>query len=858
MLQRGRAERKRRLLISFSASMDHIATLARQLAAAACATALPLAPLAAQPLRPASTGGIAALDHALRRLGQNKRVLLIAAHPDDENTELITFLSRGTGADVAYLSLSRGEGGQNFIGPELGPALGLLRSEELLASRRVDGAHQFFTRAIDFGYSKTLAEGLRFWPRDSMVVDVVRVIRRFRPQVIVSIWSGTPRDGHGQHQAAGVVARAAFDALRDSTWGPKKFFVSVRFDSAAPTVVVASGALDPVSGKSYHQLAMAARSLNRSQEMGRLQDMGASATRLSLVEDLTGAGRSGFFAGVDTALAPELARYQVLIDSARAQLSPDQPRRVVPLLSAALAELRRHAPPAFRAEKEPVLEEALADAAGVMADAIAADGRVVPGETFGVVAALWPSAGEAALDSVAFDAPATWRVEPGGSSPPIVPRGFFSSESAGIATRNFQVTLADDAALSEPYFLRRPPVGDLYDWTGAPDSVKGEPFAPPALVARLATTIAGVPVTLRREVTYRYDDPTQGEMRRPLIVVPAVGVQISPTAMVWPIASRGRREVTVTLSEGRSDSVAGEVRLEVPAGWTAPPAQPFALRGEEAHKSYTFEVRPPAGVTPGPRVIRAVAIVGSARYDRATLLVDYPHIRPVAYVRPAVLKVEIANLTLPPLARVGYVRGAADEVPEALEAVGVPVELLTAADIEKGDLSRYDVIVVGSRAYETDDPWIASSGRLLDYVRRGGRLIVQYQQYRFVRGGYAPFPFTIARPHDRVTDETAPVTELDPASPLFHRPNQIGAADWDGWAQERGLYFAHSWDPAYHPMLEMGDNGAKLRGGLLVARLGRGLYVYTGLAFFRQLPANVPGAYRLFANLLALRPQDIP
>jgi LmbE family N-acetylglucosaminyl deacetylase len=837
--------------------MNHVATLARRLAMAVCLVALPVVPLVAQPLRPAGTGGVGALDYALRGLDQNKRVLLIAAHPDDENTELITFLSRGTGADVAYLSLSRGEGGQNFIGSELGSALGLLRSEELLSSRSVDGAHQFFTRAIDFGFSNTLAEGLRFWPRDSMLVDIIRVMRRFRPQVIVSIWSGTPRDGHGQHQVAGVVARAAFDALRDSTWGPKKFFVMVRADTAAPTVVVATGALDPVSGKSYHQLAMAARSLNRSQEMGRLQDIGSSQTRLGLVEDLTGGGRGGLFAGVDTALAPELARYQALIDSARALLGPDHPARIVPLLAAALVELRRAGPAAFRAAKEPALEEALANAAGVVADAIADDGEVVPGEVFGVAAALWPSEGGAALDSVVFDAPAGWRVEPGGSSPPVVPRGFFSAEPGGIAARHFQVTVPEDAALSEPYFLTRPPVGDLYDWAGASDSVKGEPFAPPPLVARLETSIAGVPVTLRREVAYRYDDPTAGEVRRPLFVVPAIGVEISPAAMVWPIRSRGGREVTVTLSDGRRGPVSGEVRLELPAGWTAPPPQPFALQNEDTHKTYTFEVQAPAGVAPGAYAIRAVALVAGTRYDRASILVDYPHIRPVAYVRPAVLKVEMANLALPPLTRVGYVRGAADAVPEALAAVGVPVVLLTPAELEKGDLSRYDVIVVGSRAYETDDAWIAASGRLLDYVRRGGRLIVQYQQYRFVRGDFAPYPLTIARPHDRVTDETAPVTELDPASPLFHRPNVIGAADWDGWVQERGLYFAHTWDPAYHPLLEMGDNGEKLRGGLLVARLGRGLYVYTGLAFFRQLPANVPGAYRLFANLLALRPQDV-
>jgi hypothetical protein len=387
--------------------------------------------------------------------------------------------------------------------------------------------------------------------------------------------------------------------------------------------------------------------------------------------------------------------------------------------------------------------------------------------------------------------------------------------------------------------------------------VKGEPFQPPPLHARLATTIGGVAVMLRREVTYRYDDPTQGEARRPLFVVPAVGVEVSPAAMVWPVAARGAREVTVTLSDGGRGPVSGEVRLETPAGWEPPPPQRFALDGKDAHRSYTFVLRLPASAAPGAFAVRAVARVGEARSDRATILVDYPHIRPVAYVRDAVLKVEVANLALPRLIRVGYVRGAADAVPEALAAVGVPIALLTPDDIAKGDLSRYDVIVVGSRAYETDETWVASSGRLLDYARQGGRLIVQYQQYEFVRGGFAPLPLTIGRPHDRVTDETAPVTELDPASPLFHRPNVIGPADWDGWVQERGLYFAHTWDPAYHPMLETGDNGDKLRGGLLVARLGRGLYVYTGLAFFRQLPANVPGAYRLFANLLALTPQDV-
>lgn len=442
-------------------------------------------------------------------------------------------------------------------------------------------------------------------------------------------------------------------------------------------------------------------------------------------------------------------------------------------------------------------------------------------------------------------------------------RGPFSAGARGVLARTFTVTAPADAPLSEPYFLVRPILGELYDWSGVPDRVKGEPFGAPLLFARIGTTIAGVPVTLRREVVWRYDDEVLGEMRRPVFVVPAVGIEISPDQMVWPVQADGARTVTVTLTSGRRGHVEGSVAVELPPGWTATPSQRFGLDGDGAHRSYAFEVRPPRDAQPGRYEVTAVATVGGGgggggeRFDRATELVDYPHIRPVTYVRDARLQVVMADLALPRVARMGYVRGASDLVPEALQAVGLPVALLTPADLEKGDLSRYDVIVVGSRAYEINPALAESNARLLDYARQGGRLIVQYQEYPYVAGNYAPFPFTIARPHDRVTDETSPVTILDPSGALFRRPNVIGPADWEGWVQERGLYFAHDWDPAYHPMLEMGDAGQPLRGGLLVARVGRGLYVYTGLSFFRELPAGVPGAYRLFANLLALRPDDV-
>jgi LmbE family N-acetylglucosaminyl deacetylase len=831
-------------------------------AAVLCVSALVAAgPAAAQQIAAPGTGGIGALERILDRLTGNGRVLVIGAHPDDEDTELLAYLSRGAGVDAAYLSLSRGEGGQNLIGSELGQSLGLIRTGELLAARAVDGAHQYFTRGFDFGFSKTLEETLRFWPRDSLLADVVRVVRRFHPQVIVSIFSGTPRDGHGQHQESGVLARAAFELLRDSLWGPKRLYRAARFDTAGATVTLTSGALDPVSGKSYHQLAMAGRSLHRSQEMGQIQGLGASVTRLALIET-AGPGAQGhrgtedLFEGIDTTLGPGLARYVALVDSARATLAPRDPARILPLLTGALAELRRNGPDDVRAAKEPLLGEAIANAAGVVVDAYAGAGLLVAGQSVPVTASVW-SARTAGLDvgRVAVVAPRGWvAVAADGGAAPSGGEGVpavFAVQPGSVVTRRFALTVAADAPPSAPYFLARPLAGALYDWSGAPAGLHGEAADPPLVTARFELTVAGAAVTLEREVSWRRNDPASGEVRKPLIVVPAVGVAVSPDLLVWPLASRDARTVTVELTAAAAGSTTGTVRLEVPAGWPEVAPQPFTLEGAGTRRSFTFLVRAPRALTGGSYVIRAVAEAGGSRFDRASVAVDYPHIRPAVYVREAVARVEATPLVLPRLAHVGYVRGAADMVPEALQAIGVPVTLLGPDDLARGDLAQYDVVVVGSRAYETDPALVANNGRLLDYARAGGRVVVQYQQYPFVNGRFAPFPLTIARPHDRVTDETAPVHVLAPEDPLFRAPNAIGDADWQGWVQERGLYFAHDWDPAYTPLLETGDAGEQLRGGVLVAPLGRGLYVYTGLAFFRQLPAGVPGAYRLFVNLLA-------
>jgi len=801
---------------------------------------------------PPGTGGVAALAGALKQLGATKRVLMIGAHPDDEYSDLVALFARGMGAQVAYLSLTRGEGGQDLIGSELGPELGIIRSEELLAARRIDGARQFFARAYDFGYSKSIDEALRFWARDSLLRDVLDVVRRFRPQVIVSVFSGTPKDGHGQHQVAGVLARQAFEALRDSSWGPVKLYRSLYFDTAAATLRLEAGMIDPVDGRSYHQIAMAGRSQHRSQDEGQLERPGSAVARLAFIEwkdrARTGDG-NGLFSGVDT-VVPGRARYAALIDSARAQLNPLHPGAVVPLLARAFHELGD-----ADSSQQAILTQALLSAAGVAVDGFADDGIVVPGERVQVEASVW-NAGDSAvgLGSIDIAAPDGWRVERLDAAATMLAPG-------AVLSRHFAVTVAPDAPRSQPYFLRRPLQGALYDWSGVPAEVRGLPFEQGPMQMTVRATVAGEHLVVTREVVYRYRDQSVGEVRRPIFVTRPFDVEITPDLVVWPVdgAAAGPRHFTVTVTNRTRGAAAAQVALTPPPGWGTVPPESLSFQREDESKSLTVTLNLPSVVKPGAYQLRAAALAGRERSEGALAIIDYPHIRPRGVTHASTAEVRVARLTLPALARVGYVRGASDRVPEALQGVGVPIELLGPDTLARGDLSRYDAIVIGSRAYETDPALVAANGRILDYGRGGGLVIVQYQQYPFVNGGFAPYRLSIARPHDRVTDETAAVTALDPKHPVFHVPNEIGADDWRGWVQERGLYFAHDWDTTYTPLLAMHDPGeAPLQGGLLVAPLGTGTYVYTGLSFFRQLPAGVPGAYRLFANLLALKRKNGP
>jgi LmbE family N-acetylglucosaminyl deacetylase len=884
--------------------------------------------LLAEALRPPSPGGAAAVDRALSRLAGHRRLLMIGAHPDDEDTALLAHVVWDLGGEAAYLSLSRGEGGQNLIGSELGVGLGLLRTRELEAARARDGARQFFARAYDFGFSRSLAETLRRWDEQVLLADAVRAIRSFRPQVVVAVFPPTPVAGHGQHQAAGHVAPLAYRLAGDPAafpeqlaeglvaWTPSALYREVYADPENKTLVVPVRGGDPSSGRTSWQIAMASRSAHASQDMGRLEELGPRERSLAWLAGGAGIESAHLFAGIDTSLAglagllapseavpaaPEAmpaeawaaaapgprARLDALEQRVRAlreRLVPVRLGDMVPELASVHRELRalrreaeaapaavvggREAFQALLGEKEELAARALAAAAGLALEAFTERELVVSGlvpdgprdgdTTGGADAAgstpleiqLWmPPGSEGRLLELGLELEPGWVVHGLDAAPTPLPAGTLLRRTATLSAATTEPTA--------PRYLEGlvgAPERDLYDWSRLGVAARGRPFEPPPVIARAVVELAGTTFELRRAVVARQLDQARGEIRRPLRAVPPIEV-VLPAPQLVALAGSSP-ELAVELRSHAAGPWQGTVAVVPPSGWPVPPEQVVTVGpGGRWRGSFTLAA-PPGGVT-GARV-RVEARGKDGRLHTAAFpTIEYPHVAPVVWPRPAVGTVSLVAATLPPAdRRIGYLRGASDRIPEVLAELGVPLRLLDGAELGTVDLAGLDVLVVGPRAYEVVPELAAANPRLLEWVASGGVLIVQYQQYGFVQGGFAPLPLPIARPHDRVTDEAAAVRLLRPDHPLWSRPNRLGAEDWEGWVQERGLYFARDPAPEYARLLAIEEPGVgPLDGGLLAAPLGRGSYVYTGLAFFRQLPAGVPGAVRLFLNLLSLEPQ---
>ena len=876
--------------------------------------------------------GAVGLGLLLRRLQTTASVLNTGAHPDDEDsgreTVLLAPLARGGGARVAYLSLTRGEGGQNRIGPELFDALGVIRTEELLQARKLDGGEQFFTRAYDFGFTKTLEETKRRWNERALLADMVRVIRTFRPLVVVSRWRGTPADGHGQHQFAGYLTPTAFRAAADPTqfpeqlkeglrpWQARKLYVSASAaeaarDPAGSFVRLDTGRFDPLLGRSYYEVAMEGRSQHKSQAEAGLELRGPQTTLLRLIATAPDAPRSGapeqsIFDGLDTSIggiarsvglndetitdaltlierdaATALAKYSPLDLRPTVEPLADGLRRTHALYSVLTDHPNQAAPqdPKLRRAREEVafmlrhkaseFGEALRLATGVRVDALADAEAVAPGESFTVaVRAFVPDARLATVSGLSLNLPQGWRAEL--VAPPQKNDALGLGREAPQVAQYFRVTVPADAQPTQPYWLRRPRRGDMYEWDkGDP---QGLPFGPAPLRGEAAVEFGGLTHVITQPVQYRLLDAVRGELRREVSVVPALTVEVDPSLLIVPAGARAAARQLVVQLDGNAQAPIGG-RLEVRAPGTpgfvrARPAQvPFTVKGGgRAAISFDLRFAPPP---PRGQLRYSLSASVSARattpegqvFSLSRHVISYPHIQTHRYYTAAETSVRAFELKVAPV-RVGYVMGSGDEVPDAIRRMGLDVTMLDERALSVGDLTRFDTIVVGVRASQTRPDFVANHARLMEWVRRGGALIVQYQRPDYARQNLPPYPARMEVPPQekggspaisRVADEAAPITLLRPAHPLFNFPNRITPEDWRGWVQERNLYNFTAFDPRYTPLLEAHDAGEPPNsGGEVYARLGRGHYVYTSYAWFRQLPAGVPGAYRLFANLLSL------
>jgi LmbE family N-acetylglucosaminyl deacetylase len=861
--------------------------------------------------------GAAGLGLALRRLGVTARVLYVTAHPDDENNAVLVRLSRGLGLRTGLLTLTRGDGGQNEIGPELFEALGVLRTEELMAVHRYDAVEQYFSRAYEFGYSFSVEETFEKWGKEETLGDVVKVVRAFRPDVMLTL----PLEGAGggqHHQAAARIAVEAFRAAADPArfpeharegrrpWQARKIYrggVGGGTDRAegAPPVAIATGGLDPLLGMSPQELGSIARASHRSQGTSQLRaGPGEGLGIFTLVDSepavkgpeadvldgldpsLTGLAR---FARADepaaAGLAEELAALQARAEAAREAFDALAPENAIDPLAGYLVRLREVRGRLERDGGRPDLLERLADeeadavaalalAQGIAFEVLSADDRVVPGQSF-TVSATVANQGRRPFDAAALTlaAPAVWKAMPVEA---VAERRL---EPGQRAEARFEVTASPSARHSQPYW-RRPAGKDRFVLeVPAHDTL---PWSPPEIMATLRYRAGGAEAALDRPAIWRYEGPTGGEKQKVTQVVPALSVQVTPALAAVALPSREPREFRVTVANNVKGAAAARVRLEAPRGWKVEPGEAaLAFRFEGESLAARFRATPPAGLVPGTLEVTAAAAGPGGTYREGVQFIAYPHVQERPMVRPASARVLVLDARVARGATVGYVMGAGDEVAEAIRQLGAAVTLLGPDDLAYGDLSRFTTIVTGIRAYQTRADLKANHHRLLRYVEQGGHMVVQYNKFEFnvlaetPRSGgmiysrpaltdspFAPYPAAVSSA--RVSDENAAVEPLVPSHPFFNSPNRLGPQDWAGWVQERGLYFLEARDPRYQPLVSMTDpfpkNPGVKKGALVEAKVGRGTWTYVGLGLFRQIPAGTPGAWRLLANLVS-RPRGM-
>jgi len=807
----------------------------------------------------------AEIHHEIQKLNFLGTVLYLAAHPDDENTRLIAYLSNEIKARTVYLSLTRGDGGQNLIGPELRELLGVLRTQELLGARNVDGGEQRFSRANDFGFSKHPDETFSIWDKEKVLGDVILNMRQLKPDIIINRFDHrSPGKTHGHHTASAMLGFEAFDMVNDpnvfpeqltetEVWQPKRLYFNTswwfygsreNFENAdkSTMAMVDVGVYYPELGLSNNEIASISSSQHKCQGFGRLLVRGSQPEYIELLKGEKPIHSNNIFEGINTSWSRVKGGDAIgkILNAIEANFDFSNPANHLPELVRAYGLLQSIDDQHWKEIKSKHLKKIILACGGIYLEASAKSASATPGERVEVaIEALNRSDAQITLKSVTIN-----EVGKISEKNMVLPKN---------TKENFELSfeIPKGYEYTNPYWLNDS--GSLGMYTVNQTDLIGKPETPEAFTTSFTLEMEGVEILVEKPVIHRYSKPDFGEVYEPFVVLPKVTASFSEDVFLFNTSDPV--DIQLAIRSGM-DSIKGTAQLDLPEGWSSQPmAIKFNIAQKGALQNVTFKVIPPENENVGS--ISPILSIDGARFDKKLVEIDYAHISKQSILLPAQAKVVRMDIKKEGES-IGYIVGAGDKVPESLSQIGYKVEILNVKDIEKGTLSKYDGVVLGIRAYNVLEELKYKQDLLLDYVRNGGNMIVQYNtagRWRSQFENIAPYPLSISR--DRVTDENSKVEILANDHPLVNMPNKIEPKDFEGWVQERGLYFPNKWDEKFTPILSMADKGEEPKqGSLLVAPYGDGNYIYTGLSFFRELPAGVPGAYKLFANMLSLKKRN--
>lgn len=795
----------------------------------------------------------------IKRLNFLGSVLYVAAHPDDENTRLISYLSNELHARTGYLSLTRGDGGQNLIGPELRELLGVIRTQELIEARKIDGGEQFFTRANDFGFSKNPVETLRIWDKDSVLGDLVSIVRQFKPDIIINRFDArSPGTTHGHHTASAMLSLEGFEMAAKpekysaqlkytTTWQPKRIFFNTswwfygskeKFEKADKSMLteIKMGVYYPLLGHSNQEIAALSRSCHKSQGFGSTGTRGEESEFLEFLKGDAAAEKSNLFSGIDTSWnrVRNGAAIGKLLQEVEDQYDFKNPSASIPGLVKAYQLIQQLEDVHWRTIKSEEIKKIIAACAGLYLEAVASVSEANPGSTLKVkIEAINRSSIPMVLKQL--------------SGPGLKSENFSALPLENNQGRKLDLDyqVGEAAKFTQPYWLEKAGTTGMYRvdnprLVGKPDIIRDHKLT-------FVISVSGVDMPFDRNLIYKMNDDVKGEVYTPFDIVPIVSTSIEEKVLLF--RDNQSKTVQVKVKAG-ADKVRGTLQLTLPSGWSAKPTSAaFSLISKGEEQTLSFQISAPKNETEG--VLKFTAMVDGVKYTQEQCMIKYDHIS-----RQQVLKNSEAKLIKLDLKkgkeRIAYIMGAGDEVPKSLKEMGYEVSVLDPKSITAEKLQNFDTVITGIRAYNTIQDLAFVQPLLFEFVKAGHNMIVQYNTLDdLVTPNLAPYPLKISR--DRVTDENAVVSFPDPGHPVLHTPNQISTKDFEGWMQEQGLYYPNEWDAAFSPILSSADEGEQQKkGALLIAKYGKGNYIYTGLSFFRELPEGVTGAYRLMANMISL------